>query len=65
MNKKELKMDNKVIYIIPVQDKPVKIIFEGLPCPICSEIRCSHAKSSLEDLVYSITCTNTNGCTKI
>lgn len=53
---------NDKIYIIPTQNKPVKLIFEELPCPICSQIRCKHAKNSFEDLIYSISCTNPNDC---
>jgi len=50
------------IFIIPIQDKPIKLIFEELPCPVCSDIRCKYAKSNLEDLIYSISCTNENKC---
>lgn len=59
---------NDKIYIIPTQDKPVKIIFEELPCPICSQIgsdfRCKYAKGNLKDLIYTISCT-TSKCDNI
>lgn len=48
------------IYILPTQDKPVKIVYEGLPCPILLQLgttyRCKYAKSSIEDLNYNIAC---------
>jgi len=55
-----LSWESDKIYIIPKQDKPIKIIFEELPCPKDSEIRCEYAKSNSEDMVYSIICTNKN-----
>jgi len=58
--------ENSVIFfIIPIEDKPLKIIFEELTCPICQEIKCEYAKSSCEDLIYKITCKNINNCNKI
>jgi len=56
---------NDRVFIIPIEDKPLKIIFEELPCPICQKIKCEYAKSSCEDLIYKITCKNINNCDKI
>jgi hypothetical protein len=57
---------NDKIYILPTQDKPIKFIIEELPCPICQQIgydfRCEHAKSSFENMIYTISCTNFNKC---
>jgi hypothetical protein len=64
-NDYDFEYDENKIYIIPTQDKPVKLIFEELPCPICSQIRCKHAKSNLKDLIFNISCTNSGECDKI
>jgi len=60
-----LLMDENMTYIIyePSDSKPVKLVFEELPCPVYPSFRCKHAKSSLEDdLMYKICCSNLNNC---
>lgn len=53
-------MDDNIIYIIPREDKPVKIIYEELSCPIGIQlgttIRCKYAKSKVEDMIFTIYC---------
>ncbi len=57
------------IFIIPTQDKPVKIIYEELPCPILYNLeidyRCKYAKDKLEDFTHTIYCSNKDECNKI
>jgi len=47
-------------FIIPEQDKPVKIIYEELPCPILLNLettyRCKYSKSDLRDMNFTIYC---------
>lgn len=53
-------MDNNTIYIVPLEDKPVKLIYKELLCPIGIQlgttIRCKYAKSKIEDINYTIYC---------
>jgi hypothetical protein len=48
------------IFTIPKEDKPIKIVYEQLPCPLCMNygdaFRCKHAKSKLEDMNFIIYC---------
>jgi len=52
--------DPNKIYIIPQQDKPIKVIYEELPCPILSQLgnshRCKYAKSKVEDMNFILYC---------
>lgn len=53
--------NDKTIYIIPAEDKPVKIIYEGFPCPILLnrniDLRCGFAKAKDENMEFVIYCT--------
>lgn len=54
-------MNNDTLYIVPTQKtKPIKIVYEDLPCPILlnlrEEFRCKHAKSKIEDLNWILHC---------
>jgi hypothetical protein len=53
-------MDDKMIYILPVKDKPIKFVFNELPCPKLINIgltyRCEYSKSKLEDMNYVMFC---------
>jgi hypothetical protein len=55
----KLPKNNDMIYIIPEnKDKPVKIVFEGLPCFIYKNIRCEYAQFiEEENFIYSLKCT--------
>lgn len=48
------------IFFLPVQDKPIKIVFEELLCPVAIDkgdsYRCKFAKSKLEDMNFIIYC---------
>jgi hypothetical protein len=55
-------MEDKIVYIIPKIDKPIKMIFDELPCPVNPDIRCKYAKSKVEDMIFSIECQNTIDC---
>lgn len=61
MDYKGLPFDENNIYIIPISnDKPLKVVFEELPCPILLNLdiahRCKHSKSKSEDLIWSLYC---------
>lgn len=57
----EFMYNNETIYIIPTEDKPVKIIYEGFPCPILLKLdidfNCGFAKTKNEDTEFIIYCT--------
>ncbi len=52
--------DNKQIWYIPVVDKPIKLIFEELHCPILLQLdekfRCKYVKSKTEDMNWVLYC---------
>jgi len=49
------------IYLIPKQDKTIKIVYDELPCPMNSSIRCENAKSRVEEN-YVIYCSDCTSC---
>lgn len=58
---KESIYNSGTIYIIPTEDKPVKIIYEGFPCPMFLnrdvDFRCGFAKTKNEGMDFIIHCT--------
>lgn len=58
--------ENEKIYIVPKKnDKPIKIVYECLPCPIDSEIRCKYAQfKETEPLTLSMVCENITDCNR-
>lgn len=50
----------EIIYIVPTNDKPVKIVYEDYPCPIDSNMRCKCAEMIVENDVISIKCNYDN-----
>ena len=54
-------MKNDKIYILPKQDKPVKLVFDELPCPRAfihgCTIRCKFSKIECNDYEASLVCT--------
>lgn len=57
--------NNNKIYIIPTQDKPVKICFDDFTCPLNSQTRCKYSEITYdeESLIVSFICKN-NKCEK-
>ena len=53
-------MAEHIVYIVPKQDKPVKIKFEDLYCPVLlkvnKKLRCKHAKTKLEGANFAYFC---------
>ena len=49
--------ENKMLYLIPLEDKPIKLVFEDLPCPILEGVRCAYAKNTSHDMIFEISCT--------
>lgn len=51
-----------ISYILPKQDKPIKVIYEELPCPVLSQLgnnhRCKYAQSKTEDMNFILYCSN-------
>lgn len=43
-------------FILPKEDKPLKILYEELPCPILLQLgnnyRCKYAQSKTEDMNF-------------
>lgn len=59
-------MNNQTnIFIIPTEEKPLKIVFESLPCPIFKGERCEHAKNTSHGMIFEISCTYEDGCNKL
>lgn len=55
---RESKMkESKMLYFIPLEDKPIKLVFEDLPCPILEGMRCAYAKNTSHDMIFEISCT--------
>lgn len=58
---KEFIYNDEIIYIVPAEDKPVKIIYEGFPCPILLNrginLRCGFAKTKSEEMEFILYCT--------
>lgn len=54
------KTNDEMLYILFPEYKPVKIVFEDLPCPILwqlgEEFRCKHAKSKTDDMNWTLYC---------
>ena len=46
-----------MLYVIPLEDKPIKLVFENLPCPILEGVRCAYAKNTSHDMIFEISCT--------
>jgi hypothetical protein len=54
------------IYIIPVKNKPVKIVFESSsPCPIIPSHRCKNAEIIWDDMNMVIRCNDPKNCDKL
>jgi len=51
-------MEDNLIFILPVTDKPIKIIFEEYPCPNNPDIRCKYSEFITEDMNIVIQCSN-------
>lgn len=50
---------NNTLWIIPKpQDKPIRIVYPGYPCPIDSRRNCEHANIRMSEFDIEIYCKN-------
>lgn len=58
-------IDSNKVYILPQQNKPIKIVYEELLCPVLLQLggnyRCEHSKSKVEDDNFTLYCEK-GGC---
>lgn len=55
-------INDEKLFVLPKDNKPLKVIYEELPCPILLQLgedyRCKHAQSKLEGMEYTLYCAN-------
>ena len=49
-----------LIYILPVLNKPLKVIFDDFPCPLDFTMRCKSSKNISDEFSFGFDCTNKN-----
>jgi hypothetical protein len=56
-----LKADN-LIYILPDSNKPkpLKVVFDELPCPLDFSISCRYSKDGSDEFNFGFNCSNKN-----
>jgi len=58
MKDNNLLVNSNIIYVIPIENKPIKIVYEDLPCPINNRKRCKYAKFiNTKKFEYELKCT--------
>lgn len=52
--------DDNLTYVIPEQVKPLRVIFEDLPCPLDFSISCKYSKDGSDEFNFGFNCSNEN-----